>query len=108
MMALATLMAAALHAAVPVGVGAREYRFAVYRPTVPAGAVRFNIHDFGEDAHDLQVSGPRGYRSSVSPDIAPGSTIAFTVRLRNPGRYTLICVKPGHAALGMRAVIRVR
>ena len=55
-----------------------------------------------------QVRGPHGYRSSVSPDIVPGETLAVTVSLRRPGRYTLICVKPGHAKLGMKAVISVR
>ena len=107
-MIVAALAAAAFQAAVPVGVGAREYRFGVYRQTVPAGAVRFNVHDYGEDAHNLMVLGPRGYRSSVSPDVVPGQTLALRVMLRRPGRYTLICVKPGHAAKGMKATIRVR
>ena len=30
------------------------------------------------------------------------------VRLRRPGLYRLICLKPGHAAKGMRATLRVR
>ena len=107
-MIVAALASAAFQAAVPVGVGAREYRFGVYRPSVPAGAVRFNVHDFGEDAHNLMVLGPKGYRSSVSPDVVPGQTLALRVMLRRPGRYTLICVKPGHAAKGMKATIRVR
>jgi plastocyanin len=104
----AALAAVAFQAAVPVGVGAREYRFGVYRSAVPAGPVRFNVHDFGEDAHNLQVVGPRGYRSAVSPDVVPGQTLAFTVLLRHPGRYTLVCVKDDHAAQGMKAAIRVR
>jgi plastocyanin len=107
-MILAALATAALHAAVPVGVGAREYRFGVYRPSVPAGAVLFNVHDFGEDAHNLQVLGPHGYRSAVSPDVVPGETLAFKALLEQPGRYTLVCVKPGHASRGMKATIRVR
>jgi len=105
---VAALATAALHAAVPVGVGAREYRFGVYRATVPAGAVRFNVHDYGEDAHNLMVLGPKGYRSAVSADVVPGQTLALTVQLRRPGKYTLICVKAGHAAQGMKAAIRVR
>jgi plastocyanin len=107
-MIVAALATAALNAAVPVGVGAREYRFGVYRASVPAGAVRFNVHDYGEDAHNLMVLGPKGYRSPVSPDVVPGQTLAFRVRLQQPGRYTLICVKAGHAAQGMKAAIRVR
>jgi plastocyanin len=105
--AVAAVASAAI-AAVPVGVGAREYRFGVYRTAVPAGNVRFNLHDFGEDAHNLQVRGPHGYRSAISPDVVPGRDVAFQVRLRKRGVYQLICVKPGHAARGMRATIRVR
>jgi len=103
--ALAVLTAVA---PVQVGVGAREYRFGVYRTSVPRGAVRFNLHDLGEDAHNLMVLGPRGYRSAVSPDVKPGHDVAFDVRLRRRGVYRLICVKPGHAAKGMRATVRVR
>lgn len=107
-MIVAALAAAAVHAAVPVGVGAREYRFGVYRSVVPRGAVEFNVHDYGEDAHDLAVRGPGGFRSAVSPDVVPGQTLAVTVTLRRPGTYTLICLKPGHARLGMKATIKVR
>jgi len=105
---VAALAAAAFHAAVPVGVGAREYRFGVYRSSVPAGAVRFNVHNYGEDAHNLMLLGPKGYRSAVSPDVVPEETLAFRVMLKRPGRYTLVCVKAGHAARGMKAAIRVR
>ena len=75
---------------------------------MPAGRVRLNIHNFGEDAHDVQVRGPPGYRSSTSPEIEPGETLSFTVRLRRPGRYTLVCLQPGHLAKGMRARLTVR
>jgi plastocyanin len=104
----AAALAAAAIGAVPVGVGTHEYRFGLYRTAVPAGTVRFNLHDFGEDAHNLVVLGPRGYRSAVSPDVVPGRDVAFDVRLRRRGAYRLVCVKPGHAAKGMRAALRVR
>jgi plastocyanin len=94
--------------ATAVGMSAREFSFGVYRPRVPAGRVRLNIHNFGEDLHDLQVRGPHGYRSSVSPEIEPGETISFRVRLRRPGRYVLICLQPGHASQGMKAHLTVR
>jgi len=102
---IAPLLAAAVTS---VGVGAHEYRFAVYRESVRPGGVRFNIHTFGEDAHNLVVFGPRGYRSATSPDVRPGRTVAFTVRLRRRGTYRLVCLKGGHAARGMRAAIQVR
>ena len=106
---IAVLLATAAAAApTGVGIGAHEFRFGVYRSAVPAGRVRFNIHSFGEDAHNLLVLGPRGYRSAVSPDVLPEQDVRFEVRLRRRGTYRLVCVKPGHAAKGMRATLRVR
>ena len=102
---IAALIAAAVTS---VGVGAHEYRFGVYRPVVPRGAVRFNLHDFGEDAHNLMVLGPKGYRSAVSPDVEPGQDLSFQVRLRRAGTYRLVCVKPGHAKRGMATTLKVR
>jgi plastocyanin len=101
---------AALALALPstsVGLGMREYRFSVYRPTVHAGRVTFNMTNFGEDAHNLRLTGPGGYRSSVSPDVAAGQRARFTVHLLRAGTYRLVCLKPGHAAKGMKATLRV-
>jgi plastocyanin len=90
-----------------VGLGMREYRFSVYRADVHAGRVVFNMTNFGEDAHNLRVSGPGGYRSAVSPDVAAGGRARFTVSLRRAGIYRLVCLKPGHAKKGMKATLRV-
>jgi hypothetical protein len=94
--------------ATAVGMSAREFSFGVYRRRVPAGRVKLNVHNYGEDLHDLQVRGPGGYRSKVSPEIEPGETVSLSVRLRRPGRYLLICLQPGHAAKGMTAHLTVR
>jgi plastocyanin len=105
---LAALVLAASAHATPVGLGMREYRFSLYRPTVHAGRVAFNMTNFGEDAHNLRLSGPHGYRSSVSPEVAPfGGKVRFTVNLRRAGTYRLVCLEPGHAAKGMKATLRV-
>jgi uncharacterized cupredoxin-like copper-binding protein len=40
--------------------------------------------------------------------VAPnGGHLAFALTLRRSGTYRLLCVKPGHLALGMRATLRV-
>lgn len=110
MIAAALLATAAAAGAFPtaVGVSAREFRFGVYRESVPAGRVALNVHNYGEDDHDVQVRGPKGFRSPVSADIDPGATLRVEVTLRRPGRYTLVCTKPGHLAAGMKATLRVR
>jgi plastocyanin len=107
-MILTALAMMAMAPSTTVGVSTREYRYGIYRPVVPAGNVTLVLHNFGEDDHDVQVQGPHGYRSAVSPDVDPGATERFALRLRRPGRYTLICTKPGHAAKGMTATLTVR
>jgi plastocyanin len=91
-----------------VGVGEREWRIALYRSSVPAGRVRFNVRNFGEDGHDLAVRNRNGTLLGHLPELRPGATGRLTVRLRRPGRYTMFCALEGHEALGMRAVLRVR
>jgi plastocyanin len=98
---------AAAGPATPVGLGMREYRFSVYRSSVHAGTVAFNMTNFGEDAHNLRISGPGDYRSAVSRDVKPAAHLRFTVHLLRAGTYRLVCLKPGHAEKGMKATLRV-
>jgi hypothetical protein len=98
---------AAIAAVSTVGVGEREWHLTPYVRVVRHGTVRLDVHDYGEDAHDLQVVGPHGYRSAVTPDIDPGTNATLVVHLR-PGTYRLLCVKPGHVARGMAATLHVR
>ena len=105
---LAALVLAAGGHATPVGLGMREYRFSLYRPSVHAGRIALNMTNFGEDPHNVRLTGPHGYRSSVSPEVAPfGGQRRFIVNLRRAGRYRLVCLEPGHAAKGMKATLRV-
>jgi uncharacterized cupredoxin-like copper-binding protein len=102
------LVAAFAAATTTVGVGEREWSLSAYVPRVPRGTVVFNVHNFGEDAHDLKVRGPHGYRSATSNRIEPGANATLRVRLLRVGAYRLVCTLPGHAARGMRATIHVR
>jgi hypothetical protein len=91
-----------------VGVGEREWRIALYRPWVPAGLVKFNVKNFGEDGHDFVVRNAHGVTRARLPEIGAGDRASVTARLMWAGRYTVYCSLPGHLALGMRAVLRVR
>ena len=107
---MTALILAAVLAASPttsVGLGMREYRYSVYRSSVHAGTVAFNVTNFGEDAHNLRLTGPGGYRSAVSRDVMPGRHLRFKVHLLRAGSYSLVCLKPEHAARGMKAKLRV-
>ena len=44
----------------------------------------------------------------MSRDVKPGGGhLRFTVHLLRAGTYRLVCLKPGHAAKGMKATLRV-
>jgi plastocyanin len=99
--------AVAHKSSVAVGVAEREWGISSYRSHVKLGRVRFNVTNLGEDAHNLEVVGPGGFRSAVTPDIKAHEHTTLAVTLRRPGVYRLICTKPGHVRKGMRAAIRV-
>jgi hypothetical protein len=115
LLALAAL-AAALPAAVAeaarkppataVGVGASEFRFSVYRASVPRGPVRFNLTNRGEDAHDLVVLDRAGNQLARSGEVRSGERTTLSIRLK-PGTYRLRCDLADHAKRGMRTTIRV-
>jgi plastocyanin len=106
---LAGLAAAPALARAPVAVGIaqREFRISTYRKVVKPGPVKFNITNFGEDAHNLVVSGPRGFRLQ-GPDVEAGERASVTVRLRREGTYHLLCTRANHLSLGMRTKLVVR
>ena len=111
LLATAVVLAAPAAAAArptAVGVGEREWRIALYRPWVPAGLVKFNVKNFGEDGHDFVVRNARGVTRARLPELGAGETASVTARLMRRGRYTVYCSLPGHLQLGMRAVLRVR
>jgi plastocyanin len=90
-----------------VGVAEREFRISPYRTTVKPGTVKFNVHNFGEDTHNLVVRGPKGYKATGA-DVEPGNNTSITVNLRRTGTYTLLCTKANHAQLGMKVRFKVK
>ncbi len=107
---LAASVSASAHAlkSTAVGVSEREYRIGVYRSTVAPGNVRFNVTNFGQDAHALTVTTRRGTVIATSPEIRSERQATLKVRLTRPGTYRLLCLKLDHAARGMRATVVVR
>ena len=89
-----------------VGVAQREFHITPYRRSVPVGAVKLNIRNYGEDVHNIVVRGPRGF-TAVGPDVDSGSGATWTVKLRRPGAYSLLCTRANHLKLGMKAKLKV-
>jgi plastocyanin len=95
-------------ASTAVGVSTREFRLTPYRSAVPAGPVRFNLQNFGEDRHDLVVRTSAGRMVARTPEVRPGDRATLSVRLARPGTYRLSCDVADHAELGMTSSITVQ
>jgi hypothetical protein len=88
-------------------VEAREYRFTLSRTVLKAGPAVIQLADRGEDPHDLRLVRVGSSRAMAIPQVVPGGVGEWRGRLTR-GRYRLYCTLPGHAQLGMHAVITVR
>ena len=90
-----------------VGVSEREWRVSLYRTRVPTGVLRLNVHNYGEDGHDLAVRNRDGRVLAAVPEVSPGEGDTLRLRIRKPGRYVVFCSLEGHEANGMRARLTV-
>jgi hypothetical protein len=84
-----------------------EYSLVLSRVSLRRGPALIQFVNRGEDPHDLRLRRMGSRRTLVFPELRPGGLSELDARLRT-GRYRLWCSLPGHAALGMRAVLRVR
>ena len=97
-------------AAAPLGrvqVVAVEFHYRLSRVTVPAGQVRIELANFGQDEHDLTLRKVGTTKVMAIPGALPGTRETATFRL-TPGLYVLKCTMADHAMLGMKAHLRVR
>lgn len=90
-----------------VQVVAVEFHYRLSRVRVPAGPVRIELANFGQDEHDLRLRRIGGSRVYRVPSALPGQRQTLNARLV-PGLYRLKCTLADHAALGMRAELRVK
>jgi len=90
-----------------VQVVAVEFHYRLSRVRVPAGPVRIELANFGQDEHDLQLQRMGGSRVYDVPSALPGQRQTVTLRLK-PGLYQLRCTMADHAMRGMTARLRVR
>ena len=89
-----------------VQVVALEFHYRLSRVRVPAGAVRIELANFGQDEHDLRLRRVGGSRVYHLPSALPCERETLNARLR-PGLYRLKCTLADHAARGMHSKLRV-
>ena len=107
--ALAFAAAVPAQAAAPLArmqVVAVEFHYQLSRMSVPAGQVRIELANFGQDEHDLTLQRVGGTTVYQVPKALPGQRRLLDVRLK-PGLYLLSCSMADHAARGMHAQLRV-
>ena len=91
----------ALARSTAVGVVATEFRFRLSKTSVHTGTVVFRVVNRGKVAHDFKIAGHK------TPIIKPGKSATLRVLFRKAGRYPYLCTLPGHAAAGMKGVLKV-
>jgi uncharacterized cupredoxin-like copper-binding protein len=82
-----------------------EYHIRLSTRSVKAGSITFVVHNAGKVEHKLDLAGG-GHGTVGFGTIAPGATRTKTVKLAG-GTISLWCPIPGHAALGMKASLKV-
>jgi uncharacterized cupredoxin-like copper-binding protein len=87
--------------ATSIRVVAVEFRFRLSQKSAHRGTVVFRVVNHGKVAHDFKIAGRK------TPIIKPGKSAVLRVVLRNKGRYPYLCTVPGHAAAGMKGVLKV-
>ena len=92
---------------------------------VKAGRVRFDVHNAADNAlvhelvvlkttladnalpvHNGQVPEQKFRKMGEVEDVPPGASRRLTVTLA-PGRYVVVCNKPGHYSMGMHSSLTV-
>jgi uncharacterized cupredoxin-like copper-binding protein len=92
---------------------AKEFAFTLKPKSVKHGAVTFKITNGGILTHDFEVcaSNKGGTadkcKGKTSAMISPGQTGTLKVNLSKAGKYEYLCTVPGHAAAGMKGILKV-
>lgn len=99
---------------VSVSAGApSEFKFTLTKKTVTLGTTTFTITNKGALPHDFKVcASPKGGLANAcagktSALVNPGSSARLTVHFAKKGTYEYLCTVTGHAAAGMKGVLRV-
>jgi len=97
--ALVVLPATAKTTASTVNVTAVDLKFKLSAKTAKAGAATFKVTNRGKVAHDFKIAGKK------TPLLQPGKSATLKVRLKK-GNNAYLCTVPGHAAAGMKGIVK--
>jgi uncharacterized cupredoxin-like copper-binding protein len=90
-----------------------EFGFKLSTKTVPHGSVTFNVTNSGAIPHDFKLCAKPSTTTAltctgkVTPMISPGAKATLKVTIAKAGTYEYLCTVPGHAAGGMKGLLKV-
>jgi uncharacterized cupredoxin-like copper-binding protein len=93
---------------------AAEFKFKVSKVALKKGVVAFKFTNGGNLPHDLKVcSSNKGTIAAntcsgrSTPLVSPGQSNTLRVTFLRSGTYEYMCSVPGHAAAGMKGLLKV-
>jgi uncharacterized cupredoxin-like copper-binding protein len=90
-----------------------EFGFKLSTKTVKHGAVTFKVTNGGSIPHDFKIcSSAKGgtadtCKGVVTKQLTPQQSATLKVTFKTAGKYEYLCTVPGHAAGGMKGVLKV-
>ena len=91
-----------------------EFHFTLSAMSVPTGSVTFSFTDKGALSHDFFVCSTASKSDSANscagkgtPLTKPGKSATLVVKFSKAGDYEYLCTVPGHAAAGMKGLLKV-
>lgn len=78
-----------------------EFKFKLSKKAVKRGVVLFKITNNGMLPHDFKIAGKR------TPLLQHGKSKTLRVVFKKAKKYAYLCTVSGHAAAGMKGVLRV-
>ena len=93
---------------------AAEFKFKLSKVALKKGIVAFKVSNGGNLPHDFKVcSSNKGTLTATTctgrstPLVSPGQTNTLRVTFLRSGTYEYLCTVPGHAAAGMKGLLKV-
>ena len=93
---------------------ATEFKFKLSKVALKKGIVAFKVTNGGNLPHDFKVcSSNKGTLTATTctgrstPLVSPGQSNTLRVTFLRSGTYEYLCTVPGHAAAGMKGLLKV-
>jgi len=79
-----------------------EFAFKLSAKTVKAGVVTFKVTNKGQLPHDFKIAG------KTTKLLQTNKSQTLKITFKKAGKYPYLCTVSGHAAAGMKGVLRVK